>query len=56
VQCWFFVVFVVLENRAGETMRVELLSPLIHLFEHLLVEQFGLAPALAKPRPDMFPE
>ena len=39
--------------RQGEF--IELLSFLIHLFEDLLIEQLGLAPALPEPGPDMSP-
>jgi hypothetical protein len=34
---------------------IELRSLLIHVFEDLLIEQFGLAPALPEPGPGMSP-
>jgi hypothetical protein len=55
VQCRLFVVFFVFGNFARETMLLELLSIPIDIFKDPLVEQFGFAPALAEPRPGMFP-
>jgi hypothetical protein len=48
--------FFVLRNDVRHAMLVELLSFAIHLFEELLIEQAGFAPALAVPGPGVFPE
>jgi hypothetical protein len=55
VQCRFVVVVFFLGNFARETMLLEQLSIPINIFKDPLVEQFGFAPALAEPRPGMFP-
>jgi hypothetical protein len=60
MQCRVVVVVVVAVVDFGNCVRsaelIELLSFLIHLFEDLLIEQFGLAPALPEPGPGMSPE
>lgn len=48
-----FVVFGICVRPA---LLLELLSLPIHFIKDLLAEQFGFAPALAEPRPGMFPE
>jgi hypothetical protein len=53
VQCRFFIVF---RNCVRCEMFLELVSLPIHLFKHLLEDQFGLASALAESRPGMFPK
>lgn len=51
-----FVVFIVVRNRVRREMLLELISLAIHLVQYLLVDQLGLAPALAESRPGMFPK
>jgi hypothetical protein len=53
VQCRFFIVF---RYCVRWEMFLELVSLPIHLFKHLLEDQFGLASALAESRPGMFPK
>jgi hypothetical protein len=53
VQCRFFIVF---RNYVHWEMLLELFSLSIHFFKYLLVDQFGLASALAESRPGMFPK
>jgi hypothetical protein len=50
--CRFFFVF---GSCVSWATLLELLSLPIHLVKDLLVEQFSFAPALAEPRPGMFP-
>ena len=53
VQCRFFIVFPSCLHRE---MLPERFPLPIHLFKHLLVDQFGLASTLAESRPGMFPK
>ena len=46
---------VVVGNRVRLAVLLGLFSLPIHLFKDLLIEQFGLAPALPEPRPRMSP-
>jgi hypothetical protein len=59
VQCRVLVVvvgtIVDFGNRVRSADLIGLLSIPIHLFEDLLIEQFGLAPALPEPGPAMSP-
>jgi hypothetical protein len=61
MQCRLFIVFrsrlfIVFRNCVRWEMLLELISLPIHLFQYLLVDQFGLASALAESRPGMFPK
>jgi hypothetical protein len=58
MQCCVIVIVVAVVD-FGNCVRsaelIELLSLLIHVFEDLLIEQFGLAPALPEPGSGMSP-